>query len=208
MRTLWLLNELGVEFEVETHGFDKSLRQQSYLDMSPAGRVPALEVGETMMFESGAMAEYLCEVFPAAGLGRLPNDPERAEWLMWIHFAETMSVHAANLTQQHIVLYEPWMRSETVMRLEAKRLAKTYAAVDAKLGARPYLLESGFSAADIGIGQAIYMGQRFASIQGLDALGAWYERITQRAGFQESLPPEGAALLYAQDFYPPPEEAR
>ena len=41
------------------------------------------------MFESGAMTEYLCELFPDAGLGRLPGDRERAEWLTWLHFAET-----------------------------------------------------------------------------------------------------------------------
>ncbi|MCK5748300.1 MAG: glutathione S-transferase, partial [Oricola sp.] len=87
MRVLWLLNELGVRFELVAHPFDKSLRSKDYLALSPAGAVPALEIDGMTMFESGAMIEYLCELFPAAGLGRLPGDPERAEWLTWLHFA-------------------------------------------------------------------------------------------------------------------------
>ncbi|MGB1034621.1 MAG: glutathione S-transferase N-terminal domain-containing protein, partial [Primorskyibacter sp.] len=39
MRSLWLLHELGIPFEVVTHGFDKTLRDPAYLALSPAGRV-------------------------------------------------------------------------------------------------------------------------------------------------------------------------
>ena len=43
MRSLWLLHEIGVDFDVVLHGFDKSLRDPGYLAVSAAGRVPALE---------------------------------------------------------------------------------------------------------------------------------------------------------------------
>ena len=33
MRVLWLLNELGVDFELRVHGFDRSLRDRAYLDL-------------------------------------------------------------------------------------------------------------------------------------------------------------------------------
>ena len=120
MRVLWLLNEIGEPFELVVHPFDKSLRSKDYLALSPAGRVPALEIDGMTMFESGAMMEYLCELFPRAGLGRLPGDPERAEWLTWLHFAETVSQHTAALTQQHVALYEDSMRSPIVMKLERR----------------------------------------------------------------------------------------
>ena len=205
MRVLWLLDELGVAFEVATHGFDKNLRDPTYLKLSPAGRVPALEIDGMTMFESGAMMEYLCELFPEAGLGRLPGDQERAEWLTWVHFAETVSQHVANLTQQHIMLYDDAMRSPVVMKLEAARLAKCYAAIEARLAgdgaARDYLLSSGFSAADIGVGQAVYLGRFFASIDGFAHLRAWYDRITARPGFAASLPKPGDPVIYKSDFY-------
>ena len=61
MRTLWLLNELDVPFRVQVHPFDRSLRDPEYLTLSPAGRVPALEIEGERMFETGAITEYLCE---------------------------------------------------------------------------------------------------------------------------------------------------
>jgi len=204
MRSLWLLNELGVTFELIVHPFDKSLRQAQYLCLNPAGRVPALEIDGQIMFETGAIAEYLCETYPEAGLGRLFGDPERAEWLIWLHFAETISQHIAALTQQHIALYEDTMRSPIIMSLERKRLEKTYGVVDARLGGRDYLLDSGFSAVDIGIGQAIYMGQHFAPHAGFSELTKWYARLNERPAFVKSLPPEGADLLYREPFYEVP----
>ena len=157
MRVLWLLNELDIPFEVVDHPFDKSLRSADYLAVHPVGRVPSLELDGEVIWESGAIMEVLCERFPEAGMGRLPGDPERTDWLIWLHFAETVSQHTANLTQQHVMLYEDWMRSPTVMKLEAKRLTKCYAAIEARLtppeGARDYLLSRGFSATDIAVGQ-------------------------------------------------------
>src|SRR6056297_2435439 len=137
MRVLWLLHELddpelgGLDFQVQVHAFDKSLRDPEFLTLSPAGRVPALEIEGERMFESGAMIEYLCERFPEAGLGRMPGEMDRMAWLVWVHFAETVSQHVAALTQQHIMLYEPEMRSPALMKLEAARLKKCFTAIEA-----------------------------------------------------------------------------
>ena len=93
MRSLWLMHELGVEFEVVEHAFGKNLRSEAYLALNPAGRVPALEIDGDVMFETGAITEYLCERFPEAGLGRAPGSAERRDWLVWVHFSETISQH-------------------------------------------------------------------------------------------------------------------
>ncbi len=205
MRALWLLNELGVEFEIVPHAFDRTLRAPEYLVLNPAGRVPALEIEGQVIWESGAITQSLCERFPERGLGRAPREPDRVDWLIWVHFAETISQHAAALTQQHIALYEDSMRSPVVMKLEAKRLQKCYLAIEGRLSTplenRDYLLTSGFSAADISVGQAVYMARHFARIEPFPELAKWYERITERYAFQRSLPPEGAERLYRQEFY-------
>ncbi len=203
MRSLWLLNEIGIDFNLVVHSFDKALRSEDYLALNPAGRVPALEIGGEVVWETGAITELLCERYPEAGLGRAPDHPERANWLIWVHFAETVSQHTAALTQQHVALYEDWMRSPVVMQLEAKRLAKCYAAIEGRLAGREYLLDGGFSAADVSVGQAVYMGQHFARLDPFPALAAWYDRITARPAFEASLPPAGADLLYTRDFYEP-----
>jgi glutathione S-transferase len=202
MRTLWLLNELGVPFEVVTHGFDKSLRSDAFLSMSPAGRVPALEIDGDTMFETGAITEYLCESYPDSAMGRPVGHPERRDWLVWVHFSETVSQHSAALTQQHVMLYEDSMRSPIIMKLEAARLKKCYAALEARLEGRTYLLDGGFSAADVSVGQAVYMSRHFARLTEFPALSAWYDRISARPAFQAALPVEGERLLYAEPFYP------
>ncbi|MCF6445286.1 glutathione S-transferase family protein [Nereida sp. MMG025] len=202
MRTLWVLHELAVPFEVVRHPFGKNLRDPDFLALNPAGRVPALELDGAAMFETGAMTELLCERFDPDGLGRRAGHAERAEWLQWVHFAETISQHAAALTQQHVVLYEDSMRSAIVMKLEAARIGKCYEALESVLGTRDYLLEGGFSAADISVGQAVYMARHFKRLEDTPAVAAWYARCTAREGFQKSLPQEDEPRLYAQDFYP------
>jgi len=118
-----------------------------------------------------------------------------------VHFAETISQHAAALTQQHVALREDHMRSPIVMKLEAARLGKCYAAVEARLAVSgDHLMESGFSAADISVGQAIYMAQHFTSLDGYERVQDWFARIMAR-------PAAGAAMpqgdgIYDRDFYP------
>jgi len=200
MRSLWLLHELGVDFDLKTYPFDASIKSPAYLALNGAGRVPSLEIDAAVLFESGAIAEVLCERFPTGGLGRDPGHAERIGWLNWIHFAETMSQHIANLSQQHIFLFDDAMRSPVIMKLEAKRLAKTLGVVDAALEGREFLL-SGFSAADIGVGQATYLASHFVKLDGFDNLTAWYDGLRARPAFQAALP-DGDGI-YVRDFYPP-----
>lgn len=205
MRTLWLLHELDVQFQVQSYPFDRTLRSAAFLNLSPAGRVPALEIDGDNMIETGAITEYLCERFSPDGLGRMPGSPDRRAWLIWLHFSETLSQHTAALTQQHVALYDDHMRSPIVMKLEAARVRKCYAAIEARLGSpgetRDYLLSSGFTAVDISVGQAVYMARHFATLDDFPATAAWYARITARAGFQAALPADDG--IYAQDFYAP-----
>jgi|TARA_R110000787_G_scaffold1778_5_gene7587 glutathione S-transferase len=205
MRTLWLLHELDVPFEVSIHAFDKSLRDPGYLAISPAGRVPSLEIEGERMFETGAIAEYLCERFSPDRLGRMPGAPDRMAWLVWIHFAETISQHCAALTQQHVALREDTMRSPIVMKLEAARIVKCYDALEARLGGgivqQDYLLMSGFTAADVNVGQAVYMARFFAKLDNHPNVSAWYDRITDREAFRKSLPKD--VPLFDQAFFEP-----
>jgi glutathione S-transferase len=199
MRSLWLLYELGVEFELVVYPFDKTLREEPYRSLNPTGRVPTLEIDGAVLTESGAIAEYLCERFVQAGLGRASGDAERIAWLNWIHFAETISQHTAALTQQHVALYDDHMRSPIIMQLEAKRLAKTLRTVEAGLDG-DFLL-SRFSAADIGVGQAVYMAAHFVQLEAFPKLAAWFARLQAREAYQKSLP--NGPGLYAAAFYAP-----
>jgi len=162
-RSLWLLNELAVPFQVVEMPFTmKALRAPEYLAISPAGRVPCINDDGTVLFESGAIAQYLCEHYDPAGLGRRAGHAEWPEWVQWIHFSETIAVHASYLVQQANFV-TPESRSEAVVTLERKRLRKTLEVVDRRLANRDHMLASGFSAADVAVGYSIYMGNLYAS---------------------------------------------
>ena len=203
-RTLWLLEELGVLHEVRVRPFDRTLRDADYLSRSPAGRVPALDWDGRSLFETGAIAQLLCEAFDPDGLGRPPGHPDRADWLVWLHFAETISAHVQALTQQHLMLREDWMRSPTVMKLEAMRLGKCFDALERRLSGRDWLLDGGFSAADIGCAQAVDMARRFAPLDAHPRVAAWIARCEERPAAARAL---GEPGLYERDFYPVPEGA-
>jgi glutathione S-transferase len=205
-RVLWMLEEIGCDYELVVHAFDASLRDPGYLAKNPVGRVPALEIDGETWFESLAILELLSERFPQAGLGRAAGSPERAEFLIWLHFSETMAVQVQALTLQHIRLFEDWMRSPVLMKLEARRLAVCFRALEAHLSdGREWVLRGGFSAADIALGYAVDIGRRFARIDGFPALTNWLGRATARPGFAATVPPEGAELIYARDFYEVPD---
>lgn len=203
MRVLWLLNELEVEHRLVEMPFDGSLGTEEFLTRSPAGRVPALEIEGERMFESIAMVIYLCERFPERGMGRLEGAMDRMAWLVWVHFAETVSQHVSALVLQHIVLGDEG--SDATKRVELARLRQCYAAIEARLSTpvenRDYLLTGGYSAADICAGQAVYMARHFLRTDDFPELSAWFERITERQSYKDALPGPGANRMFGRDFY-------
>ena len=206
-RVLWLLEEMGLDYDLVVHNFfDKSLRRPEYLEINPAARVPALELDGRIICESGASIEYLCEIFPEKGLGRPAGDPERMEYLDMLHYAESIGQHGANLTQAHIVLYKPEMRSPTQMNLEARRLHKGLERMERLLGdGREYLMASGFSGADCAVGFGVDLARKFISFDALPLCAAYAERIVARPAYQRALPPEGVQRIYTKDFYEAPD---
>jgi len=188
MRSLWLLNELGLSFKLVEMPFDLSvLRTPEYLAISPLGRVPALTDGPVTLIESGAIAQYLCETYDDGQMGRPPGHPERVKWLQWIHFAETMAVHGASLVQQTVFI-APAERSPTVAKLEGRRLEKALGVIEAEVTDKDYLLPTGFSAADVGVGYSIYLAKRFMELSPFPKVSDYFARLAARPAFQKSLP--------------------
>ena len=187
MRSVWLLHELGLDFELVELGFDmKKLRSPEYLAIHPLGRVPCLVDGELVLFESGAICQYLCETYDDGTLYRAPGHPERAEWLQWVHYAETIAVHGASLVQQNVFI-APNERSEAVRNLESRRLGKALGVVDAHLSDRDYLLKSGFSAVDTGVGYSVHLAAKFIPLDPYPRVVDYYSRLKARPAFRASL---------------------
>ena len=190
-RTLWLLHELGLAFDVVEMPFTmEALRTPEYLAISPLGRVPCLVDDDTTIFESGAICQYLCETYDDGKLHRGPGHSERVEWLQWLHYAETVAVHCAALIQQQVFIPAE-QRSRTVIKLESKRLEKSLEVLDQHLAGRAYLLKSGFSAVDTAVAYSVHLGLEIHDVPPLPNLDAYYQRCRERAAFKKTFAKPG-----------------
>ena len=89
-RVLWLLEELGLEYEVRRYNRDPAtmLAPPELRAVHPLGKSPVVVDGDNVLAESGAILEYLVE---AHGHGRMvppPGTPERLRYRYWMHYAE------------------------------------------------------------------------------------------------------------------------
>ena len=184
MRTLWLLNELQLKFKLVTLPFSmEALRTPEYLSISPLGRVPCIVDEDLRLYESGAICQYLCENYGETELYRAVNNDERTLWLQWLHFAETIAVHAAALVQQEVFI-APEKRSDVIKKLESRRLVKSLEIVDAQVTKTQYLLPSGFSAVDTAVGYSIHLASKFLDLTELGETRLYYQRLKERPAFK------------------------
>lgn len=201
-RILWLLQEMGITPEIAHYKItDGSLRTPEFLAISPAGRVPALEIDGRVLFESGAITEYLCETRPAFGFGRPPGHTERYTYLEWLSFAETMAGRIETLNLSWIFLRDPAMRSDTVCKIEARRLAAALSPVELVLKDQDFLLASGFSAADTMLGFNLLAAPYYVRLDPFPNIRAYIERMEARPAYQAARALDGPQEFYTQDFY-------
>lgn len=204
MRVLWLLEELGLDYELQEWSLtDGGLRRPEFLAMSPAGRIPALEIDGRAIFESAAITQYLTE--REGRLAPLPGQADRVAFLEWISFAETQANILQALNIQHIFLRPAAARSIPLMRLDTKRLAVTARALNAQVADQDTLLPGGFSAADCMLGFNLEAVFRFLPAGDYPALSAYRDRMAARPGYARAVAKGGGNGIYTQDFYEVPD---
>ncbi|MGR3712090.1 MAG: glutathione S-transferase family protein [Shimia sp.] len=206
-RVNWMLNELGEAVTITPYAImDGSLQNPEFKAKSPARRVPALEIDGRVLYESGAIVQYLCETRDGHGLMPAIDNVERADWLQWLHYAETMGAGIQNLNMQHLFLPKDWMKSPTVMGIETKRLAIALKAVETTLtDGRAHLLASGFSAADVMMGFTLESARRYVAFENSPLTAAYLDRLKTRDAYKAAEAAEGPQQFYTQDFYDLPE---
>jgi len=89
-RVLWLLEELGVPYEVKRYARDKKtmLAPPELRAVHPLGKSPVITDGAHTVAESGAIVEYLVERYGDGRLRPVAGTPERLRYTYWLHYAE------------------------------------------------------------------------------------------------------------------------
>jgi len=187
-RVVWLLEELGLEYEVNIMPFSKEgLKSPEHRSRHALGRVPVLEDGEISIFESGAIIDYVLERHKNGGLKPSSDSSEFPFYLQWYHYCEGMVMPPMNQIVVQTILLPPDRRDETVLNQAKNLLSKSLAPVNENLADKDYLIGD-FSAADLMLGHSCFMANRLGCVsEEMQNIKDYVARINARPAFQKAI---------------------
>ncbi|MGA1762968.1 MAG: glutathione S-transferase family protein [Gammaproteobacteria bacterium] len=187
-RVVWLLEELGLEYEVNNIPFTKEgLKSPEHRARHALGRVPVLEDGEVSIFESGAIIDYIMERHKNGGLKPSADDANFPYYLQWYHYCEGMVMPPMNQIVVQTLLLPPDRRDEVLLVQAKTLLTKTLIPVNENLKDKEYLIGN-FSGADLMLGHACFMANRLGCVNGeMKNIIQYVERISNRPAFQKAI---------------------
>ena len=211
-RVLWLLEELGLPYEVQKYQRDAKtmLAPPALLKVHPLGKSPVIADGDVTVAETGAIVEYLLERY---GNGRLvppAGSPERRRWTYWLHFAEGSAMPPLLLkliferikTTPMPFFIKPIARGicdKVLGAMVEPNLKRQLDFMEGELGQNEWFAGDEFSAADI---QMSFPVEAAAQRAGLDArrpkLMAYLKRIHARSAYKRALA-RGGPYSFAND---------
>ena len=187
-RVVWLLEELGLEYEVNIMPFTKEgLKSAEHRSRHALGRVPVLEDGYISIFESGAIIDYVLERHKNGGLKPSSDSSEFPFYLQWYHYCEGMVMPPMNQIVVQTILLPPDRRDETVLNQAKNLLTKSLAPVNENLANNDYLIGD-FSGADLMLGHSCFMANRLGCVsKEMQNIKDYVARINARPAFQKAI---------------------
>jgi len=187
VRIAWLLEELGLEYEVEKYSVgDRALRTPEYYKIHPMGRIPVLEDGATRIYESGAIVQYLLARHSNGRLAPSVDEASFPEYLQWLHYAEGSIMGQVNILVVETILLPPEKRNDVNVNRALKLLRVALGNVDQRLQDREYLTGT-FSGADIMTGHACFGAMKAgAEIEDYKQLKAYIDRLLERPALKKA----------------------
>lgn len=188
VRIIWLLEELGIPYELETVDFKPEvLKGEAYLRVHPLGQIPAITDGGVHMIESGAILEYLLETYGAGRLAPPPGSKGRPEYLQWFHYGEaTLARHVGEIVRHRFSQPES-QRIPAAADDARRRFRQALAFVESSLPARRHIIGDEFTAADIMLSYGITMARVIGELPPESSNVAGYlERLKERPGYQKA----------------------
>lgn len=185
MKVLWLLDELGVEFErTDVGGPFGGTHTPEYLAMNPAGLVPTLQEDGFSLFESNAILRYLGNAY-APGSNWYPTASRlRADADAWLDLQQTLLTGPVNRVFIGLVRTPLEKRDPAAIAAAAVETGRVWTIVEAKLAGRSFLGGAQPSIADVAFGPAAHRWFVLPIDRPeLPALRAWYDRLLTRPAY-------------------------
>jgi glutathione S-transferase len=182
-KVLWCCEELGVAYErIDAGGSFGRTQDPEYLAMNPNARVPTIQDGEAVIWESNTILRYLATTRGGARL--YPSEPVARS-----HVERWMDWQLAHLTPPMTTLLFQLFRTPPAERRPAEieaaraRAQESWTLLDRQLGRRDHLAGASFSLADICVGIFAYRWLNFdIRREPTPHLAAWFDRIKARPG--------------------------
>jgi len=157
IRSIWAIEEVGVEYEhVPTHFF-KDSKKPDYLAVNPNGRVPALVDGDLVLFESMAINLHLARSYGGALYPEAEADRARTDqWSVW-GISEIEPLQMRVVVQKFFTPEEE--RDTAAIDAASQGLERPLKVLDSHLANRSYLLGDTFTIADLNLAGVMLLFQ-------------------------------------------------
>lgn len=200
-RILWLLEELGLEYEVKRYDRDPEtmLAPASLRQVHPLGKSPVITDADLTLAESGAIVEYLVDRYGAGRLVPPPGTPERVRYTYWLHYAEGSAMPPLLLKlifdrveQSPMPFFARPIAQRIVDRVSQSfinpQITLHLDYLESELGKSTWFVGDEFTAADIQMSFPLEAAARRAGLDGSrPKLMAFLDRIHARPAYQRAV---------------------
>jgi glutathione S-transferase len=174
--TLWLIEELGVDYELKIYERNEMGRAPPELkDVHPLGKSPVIVDDGQVIAESGAIAMHLVENYDSAARFSPPSDSKaRATWYQWFHYSEASAFAPLLITLLLSREQEPKPPLFSMFAAAEVKLQLDY--ITESLGDKPYILGESLSLPDFGLTYICQMADRLGQLGDYPVLKAYVDR--------------------------------
>jgi glutathione S-transferase len=189
-RILWLLEELGLPYEIKRYDRDAVTRlaPAELKAVHPLGKSPVITDERRTVHESGAIIDYLVRHHGGGRLAPAPGADAYETYVQWLHYSEgsamlplMLQLYVGRLGEAGAPL-QPRIDSEIANHLDY---------VEGALAGGEWLLGE-FSAADIQMSFVGEVARAFGRLQSRPNLAAWVARFQARPAYRQALEAGGA----------------
>jgi glutathione S-transferase len=189
--TLWLIEELGLDYELITYDRTPKTRRAppELRSVHPLGKSPLIEDDGMLLSESGAIAAYLVEHYdPKGTLAPAADKRARAEWTQWLHYSEGSAILPVMM---RLLLASETGEAKRIDAFSAAEVTLQLGYIADQLGDKDFLLGDRLQAPDIGVAFVISMAKNLGLTADYPTLEAYVKRLTSRPAFMAAMEKSG-----------------